>query len=218
MEKKNTGLLVLVVISILLVLCLGGYVVYDKVIVKENPKQVIEDPKQNIDDVKPIITKEEAATFLNELVDDSVSDDLLISNSDEEVFINSIKYLVLKEKYTKENDKFIFSLLDIKNLARKYYMKDNFEYINNDSKFVYDSSNQTIYSELNFGLFGIGPSIKKTKSIVDFNYDKDIDTATLTYNVKVAYDEVLADPEDRTYNIKLIKVNEELRIKEIAQH
>ena len=36
MEKKNTGLIVLVVILSLLVVGLGGYIVYDKVLSKED--------------------------------------------------------------------------------------------------------------------------------------------------------------------------------------
>lgn len=36
MEKKNNGLVVLVIILVILVLCLGGYIVYDKLLDKDN--------------------------------------------------------------------------------------------------------------------------------------------------------------------------------------
>ena len=99
-------------------------------------------------------------------------------------------------------------------------MKDSFNYISNDPNFVYNNSNQTYSSELNFGLASTGPSFEKTRTITEFNYANNV--ATLTYNVKVVYDSTnLADPTDnvstRNYQIKLVKENGNLRISEINQ-
>ena len=48
MEKKNTGLIVLVIILSLLVLGLGGYIVYDKVLSKENTSKDVQEVNDNI--------------------------------------------------------------------------------------------------------------------------------------------------------------------------
>ena len=225
-ENKKKNFIIIIILLVVVNLGLVGYIVYDKFNEKkeessentEKLEEIEKDNKENNEEVNSVITKEEAENFLNELVSDSVTVDLLISNTDEEVFMNSIRYLSLKEKYTKNGNDFIFKQSDIVDLARKYYMKDNFDYIyNNTNFFVYDSTNKTYQSGLNFGLFSSSPSFEKTKTIENFSYESGV--ASLTYNVKVTYDaSLVADNVSiRNYHIKLIKVNEELRIKSISE-
>lgn len=221
MENKNEKkYLILIILLIIMVFGLSGYIVYDKVIDKNEDNIVEEDEKSN-EKQYSVITKEEAEIFLNNLVKDYVYVDLLISNSDEEIFLNSIRSLYLNKQYTQSGDYYVFKQKDIKDLARKYYMNENFEYIytSTNSGFEYDSASQTYRSLLNFGLFSTGPAFEKTKVIENFNYDSGV--ASLTYQVKIVYDSTyLANPDDNTkvytYQIELIKVNEELRIKSIS--
>lgn len=221
MENKNKKkYLILIILLIVMVFGLSGYIVYDKVIDKNEDNIVEEDEKSNKKQYS-VITKEEAEIFLNNLVKDYVYVDLLISNSDEEIFLNSIRSLYLNKQYTQSGDYYVFKQKDIKDLARKYYMNENFEYIytSTNSGFEYDSTSQTYRSLLNFGLFSTGPAFEKMKVIESFNYDSGV--ASLTYQVKIVYDSTyLANPDDNTkvynYQIELIKVNEELRIKSIS--
>lgn len=52
MEKKNTGLIVLIIVLSLLVLGLGGYIVYDKVLSKEGVSTDVQDVDDNGLDVQ----------------------------------------------------------------------------------------------------------------------------------------------------------------------
>ena len=197
MENKNKKkYLILIILLIVMVFGLSGYIVYDKVIDKNEDNIVEEDEKSNKKQYS-VITKEEAEIFLNNLVKDYVYVDLLISNSDEEIFLNSIRSLYLNKQYTQSGDYYVFKQKDIKDLARKYYMNENFEYIytSTNSGFEYDSTSQTYRSLLNFGLFSTGPAFEKTKVIESFNYDSGV--ASLTYQFKIVYDSTyLANPDD----------------------
>ena len=72
MEKKNTGLMVLVIILSLLVLGLSGYIVYDKVLSKED----VSNDVQNVNDESNDIVKEEDIN----LIDYKFGDEVVISN------------------------------------------------------------------------------------------------------------------------------------------
>ena len=219
-EKNINKYFIIILLLLILILGLVGYIIYDKVNNKDKTLEIVEEKEEeNKPSINNTITKEEAENFLNELVSDSVSVDLLISNTDEEIFLNSIRYLTLKDKYTKNDNYFIFNQNDIIDLARKYYMKDNFDYIYSDNSFEYDSTNKTYRSLLNFGLFSPGPSFDKNRIIENFSYEADV--ATVTYQVKVTYDtSQLVTLEDavniKNYNIKLVRVNNELRIQSIT--
>ena len=212
-NKSVKKYIIAIVVLILLVLGLTGYIVYDKIIAKDNTE---EDEK-----IAELITKDEAKTFLDGLVNETVNDDLLIVSTDEEIFANAIKYLFLNNKYTKEEDLFIFKQNDIIDIARKYYNNDNYSYITNDVNFTYNSENKTFSSALEFGLFeSFGPKFTKTKTISDFASKEDV--ASFTYSVKYEYDKtdertlVMENPEVRNYVVELIKVNNELRIKSVT--
>ena len=52
MEKKNTGVVIIIVILILLVVGLSGYIIYDKVLSKENENTMVDNNNQNESDNK----------------------------------------------------------------------------------------------------------------------------------------------------------------------
>ena len=209
-DKNMKKYLVAIVILVLLVLGLAGYIVYDKMIAK--------DEKEESNKVVDLITKEEAKAFLDGLVNVTINDDLLIGSTDEEIFANAIKYLFINNKYTKEGNIWTFKQSDIIDAARKYYGRDNFNYVTNDTNFTYDSEKKTFSSSLEFGLFdSLGPSFTKSREVTDFDAKEGV--ATLTYVVTYEYDKTddrtigMNNPEIRKYSIELIKVSNELRIK-----
>ena len=216
---------VVIILLSLVVLGLSGYIVYDKIISKDDveEKSHIEDvtiQKENEEsNVEVSISKEEVEAFLDDLVPDKYVENLLISETDKEIFNNALRYLVLKEKYTKDGDQFVFLQTDIQDLAYKYYMRDNFDYITDDSNFVYNSSNQTFTSGLYFELFGMSFLTDKTKEITDFSYSDNV--ATLSYRITCTFDSKMVDPNYSekidNYNIKLVNENGVLRIHEISK-
>lgn len=258
--KENKGIKWYVVVIIclsLIVLGLGGYILYDKLGSKEeandkkevldvtidnnekekdkdsdvkedkevesDSSEIVKEEKKNTMDISNIggvITKEEAEAFLNDLVPTNVPLDLLIAETDEDIFFTSIRYLILNKKDTKDGERFVFKNSDIKDLAYKYYMRDNYDFITKDDRFVYDSSNQTYSSALDWGLFGTFIPFEKTREITGFNYSNNI--ATFNYCVKLIYDpKEHPDPENNiettNYAIKLVKQNGVLRIYEISK-
>ena len=211
-DKSVKKYVVTIVVLVLLVLGLAGYIVYDKMIAK--------DEKEESNKVVDLITKEEAKAFLDGLVNETVSDDLLVGSTDEEIFANAIKYLFINNKFTKEENIWIFKQSDINDAARKYYNRENFSYVTDDVNFSYDSEKKTFSSALEFGLFDdLGPSFTKTREITEFDAKEDV--AALTYVVTLEYDKTddrtinMTNPLVRTYSIELIKVNNELRIKSV---
>ena len=234
-EKNNTKKYIFIIVLLLIViLALGGYIVYDKVVKNEkipvtNEKEN-KDKKESVTEQKNNITKEEVNSFLKGMALNSgnvtlflfnnLDDSEYLSNTDEHVFFNSISYLVFSNKYVKNGDLYVFNEGDIRDLARIYYMKDNFQYITTDSNFVYDSANKTFSSKLDFGLSYIGPNIiERTADITQFDV---VDgEAQLVYNVKTVKDSsMFANPDDAVsdlnYKINIVKIDGELRIKSIS--
>ena len=126
---KTKVYIIIIVILALMVCGLGGYIVYEKAFKKEESKEVNDSSKDNKNatdkqteedteksinvekdqtKVEDIITEDEARVFLNNLVSDSVVQDLLIAKTDEEIFISAIKHLAFNNKYTKDGNKFVF--------------------------------------------------------------------------------------------------------------
>lgn len=241
-QKKSKVYIAIFALLFLVVFGFCGYIIYDKLNEKKVSKEsnekssnindvtnvvndLPEETNEKTDNKKDIIkggeelTEEEARTFLNDLVSDSLARDLLIAETDETIFINAITYLTFNKKYTKDGNNYIFSQKDISDIAYKYYMRNNFNYISNDKNFVYDSANQTYSSGLNFDLSSPGPSYVKTRTMSDFNFADGV--ASVTYTVKIVYDSTqLANPDDnvtiRNYKIKIVKDNGILRISDIS--
>ena len=238
LQKKKIFFLIVVLI-LLIIVDIGGFVFYNNSNVNRVSKESsnkIKSEDETVNDISKesnnneinledfnedydktaIITKEEAEEFLNALCSEKVSPDLLISKTDEDIFLNSLRYLSINDKFNKDGDQFIITRKDIKDLARKYYMKSNYDYISDDKSFTYDDSSQIYRSGLRFDLFSPGPSFEKTRSITAFKCESGV--ATLTYNVYLKYlDQATPSEINTDYIIKLYKVNGELRIKGISK-
>ena len=220
-KKKSNGYIIVIVLLGVLVLGLCGYIVYDKMNAKEEAPVKEETKEKDTKQEEDVITQKEAEAFLKELIFDNDPSELLIAENDRTIFINSIKYLVFSGKYTKDGDQYIISQKDIQDLAYRYYMRDSFDYITDDSNFVYDTDSQTYRSGLNFGLTGPYLPFERTITINDFDYHDGV--ATFTYVIKhiITDTEYLADPNDNvhtnTYYVKLARENNVLRVKELSK-
>jgi hypothetical protein len=226
-KKGLKWYIVVIVILSLLVLGLGGYIAYDKLISKEDVKE-----KSNVQEVTTKeesdesivfdpISEEEAEAFLNDLVPTNVPDDFLVAENDSAVFWNIIKYLYLNNQYTKDGNLFVFDKDVMQNRAYTYYGKDSFDYIDSRHGFSCDDSKHTCSSPMGYELFGMTNPFEKKREITDFSFSNNV--ATLTYCVKriYRYDERYPGSMDEVvtinYIIKLIKENGVLRIREVSK-
>lgn len=219
-KKKNNNLLI-IVISLVIIIGIICFLIFNN---KSSDSDL--SPKNgNLTDVNYTITKEEAEMFLNDIVPDSVEPNILGNiKGNEDIFVRCIQYLVYNKKYvTKDENVYTFKQEDINNLARRYFMVDNFDYVQSREtiQVKYDSTNKTVIVTMLFSIFNENLKLKKSKEINEFKFDNGI--ANVKYKVKTNYSEPLKYPNGETvteetvdYNIKLIKVNDELRIKEIS--
>ncbi len=197
----------------------------------ENNTEVVENTEngnENTEQVMPVdytITKEEVETFINDIVPSTYREDILLDNPSDNntLFIRCLKYLVFNEKYTKDGETFIFNISDFKDTARKYFMKEDFELPENveGTQITIDNEAQTAKMLINFGLSDPGPEFTKEKGLTDFSFENGV--ADVKYVTKVVNTiplnengETKTEENINTYQIKLIKVNDELRIKELS--
>ena len=112
--------------------------------------------KENKVEVKPVstITNTKVLDMLDDVVSESgdVYYNLLnITNkTDEELFGIIITYLYSNNIYTKTGNMYYFKQSDIIECAKKYMMKDNFDYITKNVNYKYDSNRKTFSSDLIF--------------------------------------------------------------------
>ncbi len=194
---------------------------------KENNEKVNnEDDKKDDDDndaVKTSVTKIEIANFLSLAINGNPHYDLLLvneeNNSDEITFIKLIKFLVANNIYTKVDGVYIFNQNDIKEVARKYLMLDNYDYHSTNQQFPYDPLTQTVSSTIQFGLFE-GYFAYLDKKVDDYNIDgKEIN---VNYKVTASYCSPnsgdIVKKVTYLYSITLEKTDSELRIINVVKN
>ena len=245
-EKESMlGLIIIVIAIILIGVGAGLFIVMPKNSSKESTEPAsntgVENTENNniennnnefnTEDDEPIgqvdytITKEEVESFLNDLVPDFVHENIISEKTDDNqrIFYHCLQYLVFNNKYTKEGETFIFNISDFESVARKYFMRENFEPIDNleGTQTTIDTESQTVRMIINFGLSDPGPEFTKEKSLTDFKFENGI--AEATYNVILKYTEPVSTMDGRqitedinTYQVELIKVNDELRISKVT--
>ncbi len=225
-KKKNIGIIILAII-LLGTLAIGGFVLGIKYANKDNIED--KDNSESDDDITnngdndaiKDITKEDIEEFLSPLVSGSPNYNLLLSaNSseytDENIFTIIIQYLLANNKYTKSGDNYLFNQSDIKDVAKKYLIKDNFDYITTNSQFKYDSASKTFSSTLQFGVFGFDASV--TKSLENYSIDGN--------KISVDYKVIIASIQPETgeintgttysYAITLEKIDNEFKITNVV--
>ena len=212
-------------IAVLLVIVIFGGIFFASKMLSSNTENNVDDkdvtPNNQVDYT---IKKEETEEFLNKY-----GDYLYVLNNDEyddsQIFYNIISYLVHNNLYTKTDDVFTFKEAHIRDLLRILYIKDNINYGSEGLVANYDEENKTISISIHIGLLNEEPSPERTitKTIKDFNFENGV--AEVTYNIKNTYKENVHDQTGKVitesnidYQIKFIKVYNELRIKEISKN
>ena len=179
MRRTNTFL---VAIIVFLTIVITGLIIL-LVITLTNIK---EKPFEKEDSVDRIVNGN-VLSLLDKAV--SISGDpyynMLESNnkSDEEIFNMVIGYLYANDMYTKREDEYTFKQKDVINIAKKYLMRDNFNYITQNQLFRYDSSNKTFTSKLEFGVLGLRAYLLKSSDI----YEKTETSATVIFEIEGSY-------------------------------
>lgn len=221
-KKLNFGLIIIIVSFLFIGIGCTLFIVNSLNNKPDNKETIKPDDSGKIID-KNTITKEEAEKFLNELVPDNYFQDLLFEKDEKRTFYHCVQYLAFKNKYTKNEYTYTFKESDIKEAARKYFESENFDYSIDGLEVTYDESNKTVNVVAIFGLINDnGPTFTKEKSIKDFKYENGV--AEVNYYVKIIYDKAESlDPNvdplafyEKNYKIHIIKVNDELRIKNVS--
>ncbi len=186
-------------------------------------KKETKEEKENIQyDTNATITQEEAESFLAEALDLLIEDNKDDNYIESRIFYYCISYLVKSNKYTKnEEGRFIFKESDVKEVLRKYYMRENVKYESEGFNVIYDEENKTlnilIGIALEHELSSEGPKVDVTKSVTNFKLENGI--AKITYNEKKLLfngeNDQSPKEENRKIQIELFKVNNELRVKEV---
>lgn len=192
--------------------------------IKDDNNEIVDDEEDKENEVtEETVTKEDIENFLLPLVSGNPNYNLLLpTNSDdyndEIIFISAIKYLLANNKYSKSNDNYLFKQSDIKDVAKKYLIKDNFDYIPASSQFTYDSSSKTFSSTLQFDIYGFNAVVTKKLA----NYNVDGNTINANYQVTIAYPHPetgeLGTGITYSYAITLERIDSELRIINVVKN
>ena len=214
MEKKQSrGLIVLVVILILIVLGLGGYLVYDKVLSKEEPKneQIQEEPQEEQEKLSVLEVEE----LLKTLPDSFYYDKQDVWNG-QLVTIDNIDHKVLLSKahdyIIESNDKITTETLQ--NKIKELY---NITEIKHQDFLGYKYENGEYTTQRGIG----GPGMVTMTKLIDYNIDKGV----LSINEKVGFSTCGADcyiTTKQTYNesdiLKKIEITEDLNINDSTEY
>lgn len=206
-KKNNLGLIVLIIA--LLLVCIGTVLLITKSSSSDNKESGNNTENRennnntendnNNEVVDDVITKEEAEEFLNKL-----SNLLFIDRygeyAEQKIFYSCISYLVESNKYTKDGDRFVFNESDIKDLLRKYFMRESIEYKSEGMNVIYDQSSNTLSISIGITLArdtALDGGQVPSYSVEDFKYSSQFKMAYLKYN---------------NYDVNLRKEDGELRI------
>lgn len=200
MKRANNILVGIIIFLTLIIIGLVILLVLTLINIKDDSKESI-----NSSDV---IINGNIISFLDKTMSVSGDSYYNILNStgktDEELFNLIIQYLYLNNMYTKSNDEYIYKQSDIIDIAKKYVMKDNFDYISTNPIFIYDSINKTFKTKLQLDI----PKAYILKSIEI--YDKTETNAFVTLEIEGSYVETVTRIWEK-YNI-VIDIKDEFRI------
>ncbi len=227
-HRKKRIIVILLVVLLLITASAYGFMLgikyADKNCKAEQDKNEIIDDDTNgeNEETETPITKEEIESFLSLSVNGKPYYNLfeLINNGDidDSIFINTIRYLIVNDRYTKSNDNYVFKQSDVKEVARKYLMKDNFDYIPTYETFVYNSENQTFSVNFQGGPFGSDFTVAKEIQDYIVNGNK----INVNYNITIfGKDPVTGAFTGGTtysYAINIEKNDNELRIVNVVKN
>ena len=201
MKRANNLLIVIIVFLTLIIIGLISLLVLTLLNIKEKPYE----KEESVDK----IVNGNVMSFLSTTT--SISGDPYynvldaVDKTDEEVFTIAIEYLYANNMYTKVNDEYTFKQSDIINIARKYMMKDEFNYITINPNYRYDVNSKTFITKL--PTLGLKAYILKSMEI----YEKTETTASVILEIEGSYDinsvriwekyDILVDTKEDNYKI-----------------
>lgn len=201
MKRANNLLIVIIVFLTLIIIGLISLLVLTLLNIKEKPYE----KEESVDK----IVNGNVMTFLSTTT--SISGDPYynvldaVDKTDEEVFTIAIEYLYANNMYTKVNDEYTFKQSDIINIARKYMMKDEFNYITINPNYRYDVNSKTFITKI--PTLGLKAYILKSMEI----YEKTETTASVILEIEGSYDinsiriwekyDILVDTKEDNYKI-----------------
>lgn len=212
MKRVNNILIVIIVFLTLVIIGLITLLALTILNMKDKEKPI---------EIKPVstITNTKVLDMLDNVVSESgdIYYNLLnITNKpDEEIFSTIITYLYSNNIYTKTGNMYYFKQSDIIECAKKYMMKDNFDYITKNVNYKYDSNKKTFSSNLVF--MNTKPhaltlrSIEiynKTGNIINVNYE--LEGTYINNNTRISEK---YDIEIDETNMKIIKVSKKNKVK-----
>ncbi len=178
MKRVNKFLIAIIVFLTIVIIGLVTLLVLTLLNIKEKPFE----KEEPVD----MIINGNVISFLNNVVSlsgDSYYNILDIENKpDEEIFNLTIKYLYANDMYTKNNDEYIFKQSDINSIAKKYMMKEEFNYITTNPSYRYDINNKTFITKQ--PILGLKAYILKSIDI----YEKTETTASVIFEVEGSYE------------------------------
>ena len=178
MKRANNLLIVIIVFLTLIIIGLISLLVLTLLNIKEKPYE----KEESVDK----IVNGNVMTFLSTTT--SISGDPyynvldIADKTDEELFTIIIEYLYANNMYTKINDEYNFKQSDIINIARKYMMKDEFNYITINPNYRYDVNSKTFITKI--PTLGLKAYILKSIEI----YEKSETTASVILEIEGSYD------------------------------
>lgn len=208
MKRANNLLVIIIIFLTLIIIGLISLLVLTLLNIKEKPFE----KEESVDK----IVNGNVMSFLNTTT--SISGDPYynildaVDKSDEDVFYLVIQYLYAHNMYTKSDDEYIFKQSDVIEYAKKYALKDNFNYISINPNFRYDSINKTFISKLQFNVLGPKAYLLKSMEI----YEKTETTASVILEIEGSYDEEQVRIWEK-YNIVVETIEDNYRIISISK-
>ncbi len=188
MKKKNTGLIVVLIIFIVLTLLLGAYITYDKLLVKDTEEVSNKEVINNEEEPEEIKPEKITLAEVDELLDDYNNLAILLLNQKSSLneLTNQEKVFMASEIY-KKNKQNVTSFT-ASDLALSYFIAGSFENENiydptlEETTYLYDSDSNTYEINENIPAHGGVATIPAITYDYDF-YEEDGNYILIRYGV-----------------------------------
>lgn len=205
-KKKNSGVLIIIIVLTLLVVGLGGYIIYDKVFnefdTEEKGNNDSEDinVKEKDDEDNKSVNNEEVTIFLKKLFE--MNFEYYNTNDDDGIFGAILCMMTRNQEYEKIGDENLFLSSKINYYASSYFNRLNFNYTKTSTNMAsrYDADKKGMMLG-NFGVCPHGLEPNRTFELVEAKYLGD--TIEVIANQKNVFQDEYSD-KNNTVKYKVI--------------